>query len=112
VTAPPALAPVLVIDALGRKCPIPIIMLAEQIRDVLVGQVIAVRADDPAAFADIPAWCGMKSHECVYRQELPSGWEFGVERQYLSRTPHRTCSPTPHLLPRCAPSPRVPESGR
>ena len=33
---PPAagLAPVLTIDALGRKCPIPIIMLAEQIRDV------------------------------------------------------------------------------
>ena len=63
-------APLLTIDALGRKCPIPIIMLAEQIRDVPVGEVIAVLADDPAAYTDVPAWCGMKSHEFVFRASL------------------------------------------
>ena len=30
--------PALTIDALGRKCPIPIIMLAERIREVPIGQ--------------------------------------------------------------------------
>ena len=74
--------PVLTINALGRKCPIPIIMLAEQIRDVPVGEVIAVLADDPAAYTDVPAWCGMKSHEFVFRQELDSGWSFGIRRRY------------------------------
>ena len=74
--------PLLTIDALGRKCPIPIIMLAEQIRDVPVGQVVAVRADDPAAYTDIPSWCGLKSHELVYRDALDSGWEFGIRRHY------------------------------
>jgi tRNA 2-thiouridine synthesizing protein A len=71
-----------IIDALGRKCPIPIIMLAEQIRDVPVGGVIAVLADDPAAYSDVPAWCQMKSHECVFRTDLPSGWSFGIRRRY------------------------------
>jgi tRNA 2-thiouridine synthesizing protein A len=90
--ASPAVAPVpcapaepqalLTIDALGRKCPIPIIMLAEQIRDVPVGGVIAVLADDPAAYTDVPAWCTMKSHECVFRTDLPSGWSFGIRRRY------------------------------
>ena len=80
--APAGLAPSLTIDALGRKCPIPIIMLAEQIRDVPVGAVIAVLADDPAAYSDIPAWCAMKSHECVSRFESASGWSFGVRRSY------------------------------
>ncbi len=75
-------APLITIDALGRKCPIPIIMLAEQIRDVPVGAVIAVLADDPAAYTDIPAWCSLKSHDCVYRGDLPSGWSFGVRRRY------------------------------
>jgi tRNA 2-thiouridine synthesizing protein A len=75
-------APALVIDALGRKCPIPIIMAAEQIRDVRVGEIIAVRADDPAAYTDIPSWCGLKSHELAYRQALDHGWEFGIRRQY------------------------------
>jgi tRNA 2-thiouridine synthesizing protein A len=78
----PTAQPVLTIDALGRKCPIPIIMLAEQIRDVPVGEVIAVLADDPAAYTDVPAWCGMKSHEFVFREELESGWSFGIRRRY------------------------------
>ncbi len=78
----PTAHPLLTINALGRKCPIPIIMLAEQIRDVPVGEVIAVLADDPAAFTDVPAWCGMKSHEFVFREELESGWSFGIRRRY------------------------------
>ena len=79
---PPGVTPLLTIDALGRKCPIPIIMLAEQIRDVPVGGVIALLADDPAAYTDIPAWCALKSHECVFRADLPSGWALGIRRGY------------------------------
>ena len=77
---PPAAA--LVIDALGRKCPIPIIMLAEQIRDVPLGAVIAVLADDPAAYTDIPSWCTMKAQEFVAHQELPQGgWALFIRRR-------------------------------
>ena len=82
-TEVPAQAPVaaLVIDALGRKCPIPIIMLAEQIRDVPLGAVVAVLADDPAAYTDIPSWCMMKAHEFAGHQELPQGgWALYVRR--------------------------------
>jgi tRNA 2-thiouridine synthesizing protein A len=79
---PAGLAPLVTIDALGRKCPIPIIMLAQQIRDVPVGSVIAVLADDPAAYTDIPAWCGLKSHDCVFRVDYATGWSFGVRRRY------------------------------
>ena len=82
VMATPQPQALVTIDALGRKCPIPIIMLAEQIRDVPVGGVIAVLADDPAAYSDVPAWCQMKSHECVFRTDLPSGWSFGIRRRY------------------------------
>jgi tRNA 2-thiouridine synthesizing protein A len=81
----PAAAPVpaLTIDALGRKCPIPIIMLAERIREVPVGQVIAVVADDPAARSDVPAWCMLKSQEFVMATDLPGqGWTFLVRRTY------------------------------
>ena len=79
---PPGATPLLTIDALGRKCPIPIIMLAAQIRDVPVGRVIAVLADDPAVYTDLPGWCALKSHECVFRADLPSGWAFGIRRGY------------------------------
>ena len=82
--AVPAAAPVtaLTIDALGRKCPIPIIMLAEQIGNVPLGAVVAVLADDPAAYTDIPSWCMMKAHEFAGYQELPrGGWALYIRRR-------------------------------
>jgi tRNA 2-thiouridine synthesizing protein A len=72
------------IDALGKKCPQPIIMLAERIREVRIGQVVEVLADDPATKTDVPAWCGLKSHEFVEAIELAPvpGWSFRVRRNY------------------------------
>lgn len=72
----------LTIDALGRKCPVPIIMLAERIREVAIGQVIEVLADDPAAKSDLPAWCALKSQEFVGTRDLEAGWAFQVRRSY------------------------------
>ena len=78
----PALpVPVLTIDALGRKCPIPIIMLAEQIGQVPIGQAVAVLADDPAARTDLPSWCAMKAQELLAIVDLPVGWAFLICRR-------------------------------
>lgn len=74
--------PLLTIDAVGRKCPIPIIMLAARIREVPIGRVIAVTADDPAAKSDIPAWCRMKMQQFVAEVPLPRGSAFHIRRMY------------------------------
>ncbi len=82
VVPPSAPVAALTIDALGRKCPIPIIMLAEQIRDVPLGAVVAVLADDPAAYTDIPSWCTMKAQEFAGYQVLPrGGWALYIRRR-------------------------------
>ena len=77
-------SPALSIDALGRKCPIPIIMLAERIGEVAVGEIVQVLADDPAAKTDVAAWCSLKSHDYVGSAELTdqAGWAFLVRRGY------------------------------
>jgi tRNA 2-thiouridine synthesizing protein A len=80
MTPPTRPAPMLTIDALGRKCPIPIIMLAAQIRDVPLGAIVSVLADDPAAYTDVPSWCAMKAQEFVYAQDLPRGWALFIRR--------------------------------
>lgn len=54
-----------VIDARGRRCPVPIIELAKRFGDVPVGEVVAVLSDDPAAASDVPAWCRMRGQEYV-----------------------------------------------
>jgi len=54
--------PDIVLDCRGQLCPQPIIELAKHIGDVASGGLIAVVADDPAAAADVPAWCRMRGH--------------------------------------------------
>jgi tRNA 2-thiouridine synthesizing protein A len=53
------------VDTTGLLCPVPIIELAKHIDDVPVGATVAVLADDPAAAADVPAWCRMRGHGYV-----------------------------------------------
>ena len=55
----------IVLDCLGQRCPLPVIALAKRIRDVPVGEVIRVLADDRAGANDIRAWCRMKEQEFV-----------------------------------------------
>jgi cysteine desulfurase len=57
--------PDLVVDAVGKRCPLPVIDLARRIGEVPVGGVVAVLSDDPAAATDVPAWCRMRNHEFV-----------------------------------------------
>ena len=70
----------LVIDTLGRRCPIPVIELAKRIGAVEVGAVIAVLSDDEAARVDIPAWCQMREQHYLGETGSPAGG-----RAYLVR---------------------------
>jgi len=58
-----------VVDSLGKRCPIPVIELAKAIKNVEVGAMVTVLADDEAAKLDIPAWCEMTGHEYVGAEE-------------------------------------------
>ncbi|MDU0299315.1 MULTISPECIES: cysteine desulfurase/sulfurtransferase TusA family protein [unclassified Streptomyces] len=70
----------LVVDALGRRCPIPVIELAKVIGEVPVGGLVRVLADDEAARLDIPAWCEMRGQEYVGEQPAARGAAYVVRR--------------------------------
>ncbi|WP_435596328.1 cysteine desulfurase/sulfurtransferase TusA family protein [Streptomyces albogriseolus] len=70
----------LVVDTLGRRCPIPVIELAKVIGDVPVGGLVRVLADDEAARLDIPAWCEMRGQEYVGEQPADRGAAYVVRR--------------------------------
>ncbi|MCC3775807.1 cysteine desulfurase/sulfurtransferase TusA family protein, partial [Streptomyces sp. UNOB3_S3] len=63
----------LVVDSLGKRCPIPVIELAKVIGNVPVGGLVTVLSDDEAARLDIPAWCGMRSQEYVGERPVERG---------------------------------------
>ncbi|WP_282691855.1 cysteine desulfurase/sulfurtransferase TusA family protein [Streptomyces sp. CC208A] len=79
-TAPETTGEVLV-DALGKRCPIPVIELAKVIGSVPVGGTVTVLADDEAARLDIPAWCEMRGQEYVGDSPSPRGGRAYVIRR-------------------------------
>ena len=74
--------PSLVIDATGKRCPLPVIELAKRISDVAIGAVIEVLSDDPAAATDFPAWCRMREHEYVDAEPRGSATAYRVRRSH------------------------------
>ncbi|MET9291799.1 aminotransferase class V-fold PLP-dependent enzyme [Streptomyces sp. NPDC003077] len=78
--ASPAPEPGLVLDALGKRCPLPVIELAKAIDGVPLGSTITVLADDEAARLDIPAWCAMRGHEYVGEHAAERGAGYVVRR--------------------------------
>jgi cysteine desulfurase len=70
----------LVVDALGKRCPIPVIELAKVIGDVPVGGTVRVLSDDEAARLDIPAWCEMREQEYVGEEPADNGTAYVIRR--------------------------------
>ncbi|HET9380596.1 MAG TPA: aminotransferase class V-fold PLP-dependent enzyme [Streptomyces sp.] len=69
-----------VVDAVGRRCPVPVIELARVIGQVPVGGTVRVLADDEAARLDIPAWCEMRGQEYVGEEPADRGAAYVVRR--------------------------------
>lgn len=82
---PPAVTPApdagLVVDSLGKLCPIPVIELAKVIGDVPVGGTVTVLSDDEAAGLDIPAWCSMRAQDYLGATPAPRGTAYLVRRR-------------------------------
>ncbi|MFB7917546.1 cysteine desulfurase/sulfurtransferase TusA family protein [Streptomyces sp. NPDC056061] len=76
----PAASASLVVDALGKRCPIPVIELAKVIGDVPLGGTVTVLSDDEAARLDIPAWCAMREQEYVGEEPADRGSAHVVRR--------------------------------
>lgn len=70
----------LVVDALGRRCPIPVIELAKVIAQVPLGGTVRVLSDDEAARLDIPAWCEMRGQEYAGEEPAAGGTAYLVRR--------------------------------
>ncbi|MFD4544066.1 cysteine desulfurase/sulfurtransferase TusA family protein [Streptomyces bauhiniae] len=70
----------LVVDSLGKRCPIPVIELAKVFPTVPLGGTVRVLSDDEAARLDIPAWCEMRGQEYVGEEKAERGSAYIVRR--------------------------------
>jgi tRNA 2-thiouridine synthesizing protein A len=49
----------MILDCLGKRCPLPIIELAKALADKPIGFTLTLLSDDPASQPDLIAWARM-----------------------------------------------------
>ncbi|AXE26084.1 cysteine desulfurase [Streptomyces globosus] len=69
------------VDALGLRCPQPVIELARAVRTVPVGGTVTVVSDDEVARLDVPAWCSLRGHDYLGEEPRPQGTAYTVRRR-------------------------------
>jgi tRNA 2-thiouridine synthesizing protein A len=53
------------LDALGLRCPEPVMVIRKAMRALKDGQVIKIIADDPSTERDIPKFCVFMHHQLI-----------------------------------------------
>lgn len=68
------------LDCTGLFCPMPILKTTEKIRELKIGDILMVLADDEGIKADMPAWCDSTGNEFLGFEE-----DAGLYRVYVRK---------------------------
>ena len=72
--------PVLSLDFKGLLCPMPVVKIAQAMKQVQIGQLVEAVATDPGVTADIPAWARTSGNELVELEKREKEFRFVVRR--------------------------------
>ncbi len=68
------------LDFKGLLCPMPVVKMAQAIKQVDVGEMVEAFATDAGVMADIPAWVRSTGHELVTLEKQEKVFHFLVKR--------------------------------
>ena len=68
------------LDALGLRCPEPVMMIRLTIRKMQSGETLLIVADDPATTRDIPAFCRYMEHELIASETTALPYRYLVRK--------------------------------
>jgi tRNA 2-thiouridine synthesizing protein A len=69
------------VDARGKSCPLPIVLLAKAVKSAGLGETVAIQADDRAFPPDVEAWCQRTGNELVSLDRNDRGYFDAVIRR-------------------------------
>ncbi len=68
------------LDCYGLLCPMPIIKVAQKIKELKIGQVIEVISTDEGIKEDMPAWCKTTGNEFLGIEEADGQYKVYVKK--------------------------------
>ena len=69
------------LDAIGLRCPEPVMMVRMNMRKLNIGEKLLVLADDPSTTRDIPSFCRFMEHELVAQQTEQLPYSYLIEKK-------------------------------
>jgi len=68
------------LDAIGLRCPEPVMMVRKKMRGLASGETLLVTADDPSTTRDIPSFCRFMDHELVSQQINDNPYQYLIKK--------------------------------
>lgn len=69
-----------VLDARGLLCPLPVLKARKRLSRMDTGQVLEIRADDPAAILDVPFFCMETGHVLLAQGGPPEAQHYLIRK--------------------------------
>ena len=68
------------LDALGLRCPEPVMMVRLSLRKMNEGETLLVIADDPSTTRDIPSFCRFMDHTLLSSQTSAKPYQYLIKK--------------------------------
>ncbi|MGY0157594.1 sulfurtransferase TusA [Edwardsiella tarda] len=68
------------LDALGLRCPEPVMMVRKTVRHMAAGETLLIIADDPATTRDIPGFCRFMDHTLLAQEADQAPYRYLVRK--------------------------------
>ncbi|WP_462183176.1 sulfurtransferase TusA [Pseudoalteromonas maricaloris] len=68
------------LDAVGLRCPEPVMMIRGMVRRMNLGETLLVIADDPSTTRDIPSFCEFMDYTLVAKAVAESPYKYVIKK--------------------------------
>ena len=68
------------LNAIGLRCPEPVMMVRKTVRKLDLGQTLLIVADDPATVRDIPSFCQFMDHTLIASQTEQMPYQYLIKK--------------------------------
>lgn len=68
------------LDAIGLRCPEPVMMVRKTVRQMAQGETLLIIADDPATTRDIPSFCEFMDHTLIASETNQTPYQYLIKK--------------------------------
>lgn len=68
------------VDCRRMSCPMPIVHLKKNIKNLEVGQILEMVATDPGSVSDVKGWAQQTGHELVHNEQVGNEYFYYIKK--------------------------------